>query len=241
MIALIHKLYRMLFCRGGHGVHSPFVFDLITTVIEEQHPYYCYDRLYPVRLQLMQCPNYKMKRILDNYCFTEDENRLLFRLANRFKPETIFVIGSAFGLTPLYVTAFSKDTSCVVVEPDTSIAAIADEYLKKFALASVVVRDSLTDVPERLDFIVWDVSFISFYRENHIFSMQGFERFLDYVHDDSVMVISGINSSRENRKVWKGICAHPGVTVTVDFYRFGVVFFNSKLYRKTYKNVVLCT
>lgn len=29
--------------RRGHGVHSPLVFDLITKVIEETLPYYCYD------------------------------------------------------------------------------------------------------------------------------------------------------------------------------------------------------
>ncbi len=31
--------------RHGHGVHSPFLFDLIVNVIEEKWPYYCYEEI----------------------------------------------------------------------------------------------------------------------------------------------------------------------------------------------------
>ena len=106
MISLLNKLYCTLFCRGGYGVHSPFVFDLITTVIEERRPYYCYDRLHPFRLQILQRSDevncfgrsVTVKKMLETYGFTEHEHRLLFRLANRFQPKTMYVVGSDFGL-----------------------------------------------------------------------------------------------------------------------------------------------
>jgi len=237
MIASINKLYRQLFCRGGYGIHSPFVFDLITEVIEEQKPYYCYEPLHAVRLQLLQNPHkvnvhnrtLSIKKAIKTYSFTEGEDRLLFRLANRFQPKKILIFGSNFGLTPLYLTAYSKDSVCIIIEPEPSISAIADEYLKKYATASVVLHNNCKEIPAHLDFIVWDNSF----------TMSKFESFLSHISDNSVMVIAGINASSENRKVWKAVCVHPKVTVTIDFYRFGVVFFNPKYHQKTYQSVVV--
>jgi len=288
MIAFIDRLYRMLFCHGGYGVHSPFVFDLITNVIEEQMPYYCYEQLHTVRLQLLQDKRkitvrnrtisekkptagletstpttvrnrtMTIKKAINRYCFTEPEDRLLFRLANYFQPKTIFIAGSHFGLTPLYLTAYSKDTTCIVIESEPSIAAIAQEYIKKYAAASIVfpvVEDKHFESPGRLDFIVWSHSFTSFPIHNptnnatlpqsdfipsfdEALSLVNFDRFLSYINDESVMVISGIHASSNDRKVWNAICVHPKVTVTIDLYRFGIVFFNPKYHQQTYKSVV---
>ena len=234
------KFYRNIFYRGGYGVHSPFVFDLITNVIEERRLYYCYERIYPVRLQILQSGRkvtfhrhiIPIAKALRKYCFTEQENRLLFRLANRFQSKTIYVAGSDFGLTPLYLTAYSAASACIVVEPEPTVATIAREYLNKYTTATFVMQNNFTYIPDNLDFIVFGYSFKSF-------SIHTFEHFLPHINDNTVMIIAGINASTINRKTWKSICAHPKVTVTIDLYRLGIVFFNPKLYQQTYNCIVM--
>ena len=66
-----------------------------------------------------------------------------------------------------------------------------------------------------------------------------FDEAVQYMSDDSLMVVSDINASRESKASWKKICDHPRVTVTLDLYSLGIVFFNPKLHRKTYKSFVL--
>ena len=69
--------------RKGYGVHSPFAFSFITTVVNERTPFYAYNelrRLHPwwvraARLYPVQC------------------RRLLFRLANYEEPQTVRVVG----------------------------------------------------------------------------------------------------------------------------------------------------
>ena len=46
-------LYRGIRYRKGFGVHSPFVFNLITKVIEEQCPYYSFGDIELIRKQLL--------------------------------------------------------------------------------------------------------------------------------------------------------------------------------------------
>ena len=241
MIAAINRFYRKVFCRGGYGIHSPFAFDLITTVIEDRCEYYCYDSLSAVRKQLyyneskLRYDNheYTVKQFLYKYCFTESEGRLLFRLANRFKPKTIFVAGSDLGLAPLYLTSYSSNTHCVVFESEADVAAVSRKYLEKYPL-SVELRSSC-------DFdAVWDLIVLgkNFLKANESIGCE-FEEYLRFVKGDTVMVISGIYSSKKNREEWKKVCAHPVVTVTFDLYSLGIVFFNPKLHRKTYKSFVL--
>jgi hypothetical protein len=104
MISTFRILYRYLFRRKGYGVHSPFVYDLITEVIEEKRPYYCYGHLKTQYLALGKRNNKYLSR---------KEYELLFRMANRFKPAKSLVIADDSGLSALYVTAFSKDARCV--------------------------------------------------------------------------------------------------------------------------------
>ncbi|MDR1097520.1 MAG: hypothetical protein LBL57_05255 [Tannerella sp.] len=243
MTSLFGRLYRMLCCRGGYGIHSPFAFDLTTTVIEEKRAYYCYETLDRIRLQLqrenrkIRCGNKDliMKKAIRTCCFPVKSCRLLFRLANRFHPEKALIIGSGLGLTPLYVSACSKKTACTVFEPEPPVAVIARNVVKKYACSSIRIYDRTVDVfdmPEpagNVDFIVWG--------KGVDFSYPSFEKMLRYVTVKSVMMICGINRSAAARQAWSRICIHPAVSVTFDLYSTGLIFFNPKLHRKTYKGI----
>ena len=234
----------MFLCRGGHGVHSPFVFDLITNVIEEKRRFYCYESLNSVRQQL-KLNNEKItynnrkstiKHILKKHCFSEREDKFLFRLANYFKPEIILVSGSDLGLAPLYVTSFSKDTCCLVYEPEPSVTSIAYRLIKKYACSPIYFCDCLSDcLSGKINFL--NKGYAELIIWNKI-SPDIFEKLLPFTNNDSVIVLSGIRSSSKDKKIWKDICSHSNVSVTVDLYNLGIVFFNPKLYRRTYKCVI---
>ena len=93
------------------------------------------------------------------------------------------------------------------------------------------------------DMYVWGNSFFDYScKDKHkydTFSIEEFINLLDYISDDSILVIAGINASKENKRTWKLICVDPSVTVALDLYSIGIVFFNSNLHRKTYKSFVL--
>lgn len=69
--------------RKGYGVHSPFAFSFITTVVNERTPFYAYrelSRLHPWWVRL--------GRFYPVQC-----RRLLFRLANFAEPQTVCILG----------------------------------------------------------------------------------------------------------------------------------------------------
>jgi len=246
MNTTLQKLYRLVFCRGGYGVHSPFVFELITKVIEEKRAYYCYESLRKIRWQLQQeerkikIGNKEMsvKRALRQHCFSTSECELLFRLANYFQPAMIGVVGSGLGLVPLYLAAYSKTMQCVVFEPEQDIAQIAQNVIHKSVKASIDVIEKAFDtahlpLAHPYDLIVWGKGIAE------EFTVDVFEKILPHVAEQCVLVLSGINDSSKAKQTWQTICTHPRVTVTVDLCTLGIIYLHPNLNRKTYKSVVM--
>ena len=115
-------LYRGLRYRKGFGVHSPFVFNLITKVIEEKASYYCLDDIELIRKQMLYreemitCPKYWRKgkaysltigQIVKQLAIKSKHGALLFRLTNYFHPKEILQIGASMGLSTLYLSSYA--------------------------------------------------------------------------------------------------------------------------------------
>ena len=81
MTNFFRYLWRSCFARNGHGIHSPFAFDLVQHVVEEYNHYYFYDLL-----------EEKRQADLSFRCMKQRELRLLYRLALRFSPERSVVV-----------------------------------------------------------------------------------------------------------------------------------------------------
>lgn len=82
-----------------------------------------------------------------------------------------------------------------------------------------VVSDYLVDEPRGETF-----DLISFPKPD----LNNFEGLLPTLTNDSVWVFRKIHETPENEKIWKQIMQHPKVTVTVDTFHFGLVFFRKE-------------
>jgi len=79
--------------KRGYGVHSPFVFDLITSVIKEKAVYYDFERI-----EAMGNIREKERKLY----------RLLFRLAEYFSYRNVLCVGVRSPWVSMYLAAVSK-------------------------------------------------------------------------------------------------------------------------------------
>ncbi|MCD8269013.1 MAG: SAM-dependent methyltransferase [Parabacteroides sp.] len=243
-------LYRGIRYRGGYGVHSPFVFNLIKKVIEERCSYYSFYDIELVRKQLLfrdaviTCPDRKKGKmrsrtigeIVECEAIKPKHGALLFRLTNYFKSKNILQLGTSMGLSTLYLTSYASGLRCIALENVPEFADIARIVFDKAARNPVDLRTgSYKDLlPQALE----DIKEVDFVFFNTLYEQQNnvwlFNECIKHIHDGSVFVFEGIKASRRMREFWKEICAHPEVTVTIDLYSMGIVFFNRKLHKRDY-------
>ena len=244
-------LYRSIRYRKGFGVHSPFVFNLITKVIEERCGYYSFNEIELLRKQLLFRNEYitypdrrnkgKMRRrrigeIVKREAIRPKHGALLFRLANYFKSKHILQLGPTMGLSTLYLTSYATDVRCIALESVPEFAAIAEQDYQKGARNPIDLRvgsyrqllPKALEEMEQLDFVFFNTLYEP---EDNLWL---FNECIKHVHDGTLFVFEGIKENRKMRQLWHDVCLHPDVTVTLDLYSLGIIVFHKKLHKKDY-------
>ena len=121
----------------GHGIHSPFVFDFVIHVLNDANKYDCYDKIEPLRKQLLRdnsiievedfgagsavipAAKRKIKAIAKSSLKNKKFAKLLFRIVNYYKPETIIELGTSFGITACYMACANKKSEVYTFEGST--------------------------------------------------------------------------------------------------------------------------
>lgn len=237
--------------RYGHGIHSPFVYDLVTkgfrrkTTTKELE-------LADAILQVMRSD----KRIINREAFgatgkqeavkaghfvrrssvSRKYGKLLYNLTAHYKPATILELGAATGISAIYMALGNSDARLVTVEGCRETAMIAQENVNRIGIKNVTVVNASFE--EVLPLVFFDLKTIglAFFDGNHTCeaTTSYFERCLAYSDENSVFIFDDIHWSEDMEKAWEIIKTHPSVSVSVDIYRMGVVFFRKGIEKQHY-------
>jgi predicted O-methyltransferase YrrM len=240
--------YLRFWLRSGnaHGLHSPFVFGLYTSVVRHTGPYGAYKAVEERRQQLLSSAARisvtdfgagshtgagQQRRVADiarTAAKPKQLAQLLFRLANYFRPATILELGTSLGLTTAYLASADSRSRVVTFEGCPNVAAVARETFDKLKLRNIDIVEgnidhtlapALAALPAPIDF--------AFFDGNHRYepTLRYFEQCLKHRTDNSVFVFDDIHWSEDMERAWEAIKAHPDVTLTVDLFYIGLVFF----------------
>ena len=232
------KLYRKLRYRKGHGIHSPFIYNLITKVIEEKTPYYVFDDIENFRKKLLSLEN-PFNSITVTETQSKNYGALLFRLVNFFKCRSVLQIGSSTGLMSLYLALpLQKSCICYALEERTgllrNVRSFAENYaLKNYHPVEGAYPECLCQLKQKIssfDFIFINLQGDSEKIRETLLLIETF------ITPDTVMVIDKIRQDKAMKKVWKEIKNRPDVRLTIDLLSLGLVFFNTRLHKQHYKN-----
>lgn len=238
---------------NAHSLHSPFLYDLYTNIINaDPTPDLEIEKL---RVDLLKSnreievtdlgaaskhfahSKRKINAIAETSISSVRLSALYSRLAEYAEAKTIVELGTSFGVNTLYL-AQKKGVKVYTFEGSESIAEIAEDTFT-FAGAKNIelirgninrtLYSTLSRIP-KVDFALIDA--------NHQYepTLNYFEELLMKVHAKSVMVIDDIHSNPGMHKAWKDLCRHDLVHTTLDLYRCGILFFDPSL---TKQHVVL--
>jgi len=231
--------------KNEHAVHSPFVFSLITKCFYDKKTKPEYAILQQYRNALLENKNtievtdfgagsrvFKSnKRVVAQIAKTAGISpkraRLLYRIVNYFEPSSILEIGTSLGLTTSALALGNPKASIVTLEGCPSTMAIAKNQLQLANISNVEYitgefSEYLTthySQPTTHDLIYFD--------GNHSkqATLDYFELLLPTITNDSVWIFDDIHWSAEMEAAWETIKKHPKVSVTIDTFQWGLVFF----------------
>ncbi|NET31861.1 MAG: class I SAM-dependent methyltransferase [Cyanothece sp. SIO1E1] len=157
----------------------------------------------------------------------EGNGQLLFRLVNFLKPTTLLEMGTCLGLSALYQAAAAQNARFLTIEGSPAIAELARGHLAGLKYQNIEphkgsfdeVLPKLLPALPKLDYVYLDGD------HRHEPTLRYFETCLPYLDPGSAFVVADIYWSAEMMSAWEALQNHPKVTLTVDFYDFGILFF----------------
>ncbi len=233
----------------GHGIHSPFVFDLVTKVLNDKTDFEDYRRIELLRKEFLQdktvltiedfgagsitglAKQRSIKQIAASSLKKPKYARLLYRLVKYFQPQQILELGTSLGITTAYLAVAKMDADVTTMEGSVAIAAFAEENFQRLRLENIkqVTGNFDETLPRALSVQPSAFSFV-FIDGNHRKepTLNYFQQLLEKSTDSTVMVFDDIHWSREMEEAWKTIKQHSSVTLTIDLFFIGLVFFRKE-------------
>ncbi len=232
----------------GHGIHSPFVFDLVTSVLNDDGHYYCYTTIEQVRAKLLadntvltledfgagsrvsaqkqRAVSFIAKSSLKPRKFST----LFFRLVNYFQPNTIIELGTSLGITTAYMASAKPAAIVTSFEGASAVAALAKQNFAALGLGNIkIVQGNFDDTLPNFLRQTTTIDF-AFVDGNHRKqpTLAYFAQLLEKSGEHTVLVFDDIHWSAEMEEAWAEIKAHPRVTLSVDLFFIGLVFLRTE-------------
>lgn len=228
---------------NAHGLHSPFLFKLYKEVIKTA-PRVPFDDIESLRKKLQADKTQieflelgaginpvggtkSISSIARRSSQRKKYCQLIANLVKHFKSNQILELGTSLGITTCYLAKANPSSRIVSMEGNLKVLERARKNLDSLEIHNVELihgnfDDSLKTTVEsfeKLDLVYFD--------GNHqkTPTLNYFNICLDKKHPDSIFIFDDIHWSREMEEAWNTIKDHPDVTVTIDLFQFGIVFF----------------
>ena len=231
--------------KNRHGVHSPFVYDLVTKCFNDKTKYSEYEILKTHRKALRSDPSTfemkdfgqgsrvfkgsarKVSSVVKNAGMKKKRQKLLFRLAKYFKSENILELGTSLGLGTVALSLSNEFAAINTVEGCPNTLSKAQHYFEKFNLHNIQIHQQLfgeflQNTSEKFDLIYIDGD------HNGERTFGYFNSLLKNVHNNSVIIFDDIYWSKDMTEAWQKIIANENVTVSIDTFQWGLVFFRKE-------------
>jgi predicted O-methyltransferase YrrM len=232
----------------GHGIHSPFVFDFVTKVLNDGKQYDGYEKVEDIRSRSIrdktvlkiedhgagssssQLDQRSVSSIARHAVKSKKYGQLLYRIVKYYRPKSVVELGTSLGITTCYLSLANPDSDVLTFEGATEIGNIAKQNFGRLQLENIRPIDGNFDYtlyPAIYNLPSVDLAFVD---GNHRSkpTLNYFDCLLPKMNDHSIFIFDDIHWSLEMEQAWEQIKMNPAVRCTIDLFFIGIVFFRQE-------------
>ena len=254
MIKKILLIYRYLKFRvrakTRYTIHSQFVYDFIDNVLRDRTKYPDYKVLWDNRNKLAQSSDpvetvdfgsgagnkkysthiYPLSRIVKLRSHSKSRLELLYRIVKHNTPTNILEFGTAAGISSTYIMSGNPASKMTTMEGCASLASMAEQSFIDMGMDNIEmavgnfdnILDGVLSNYNGLDFVFFD--------GNHRMepTLRYFNSCAKLSNENSIFVFDDIHWSSGMEEAWEKIKQDERVSITIDLFWFGLVFFRKR-------------
>jgi len=237
--------------KNKHGVHSPFVYKFVTECIYDKKNHLEYNLIKDYRKALLKNKETitisdfgsgskvfksnirKINDIAAHAGMPLKKAKLLFRIVKYFKFKSILELGTSLGIATQAMSLNNSVENIISIEGCHNTFRFALKSLSKYSNIQLINNPFKNYIPkikqESFDLIFFDG------HHDKSATIEYFEALLPKANNNSIFIFDDIYWSQEMTQAWDYIKNHNSVTVTVDTFHFGIVFFRKEQVEEHFK------
>jgi predicted O-methyltransferase YrrM len=230
--------------RNMYRLHSPLMYQIAKYVLDAHENHLVFNRIESIRKTLRSNKNplgitshgagsrisRKKLRIKDEVkrsSIPKYQGRWLFHLVRLFEPDRILELGTSFGISTMYLHLARPETKMITVEGNPKVAEIASSLSRDLRSSTLIYKvgtfsEQIPGSLEELEYV--DLVFLD---GDHRYTetIDYFEMILPYISRKGIFILDDIYWSAGMKRAWKELQQHPSVSVSVDLFYKGLLFF----------------
>lgn len=236
----------------GHGTHSPFVYDFIRKVLMDKSTHAAFSQIEQRRKQLKKdgslleirdfgagsrVDGHKQRAIASiakSALKPAKYSQLFYRIIQHYQYNNRLELGTSLGITTSYLASAGENGRVFTFEGAPSVANVARKNFADLGLTNIQLTEGnfdetlpfslekLKTAGEKLGFCFIDGN----HREKP--TIDYYEQLLPFTQNDSVIILDDIHWSQGMENAWYSIIERPEVTLSIDLFFIGLVFFRKE-------------
>lgn len=243
---IISYIKFLLTSTNQHNIHSPFVYKFTTSCLYRlSHKFDIDFKQFRMSLisnkSILQVVDYgagsrrfknnmrPISEISKNAGISNRRGKLLFQIVQYFKPKNILEIGTSLGLSTYCLSKGHPAAQVISLEGCPNTAKIAKQQLKKFDCNNVkiIIGEFNKTLHDPLKTKSFDLIFFDGNHQKKA-TISYFEQALKNINNKSVFIFDDIHWNKEMEMAWSYIKNHEKVTISIDTFQWGIVFFRKE-------------
>ena len=235
-----------------HSLHAPFIYDFYKKVVKARSTKSAYLPIEKVRSGFLQSDKAlsvvdygsgsangsnrkQVKRIASFGISRKKYGELLDKIADYIEAEEIVELGTSLGITTLYLSC-EPHRRVITMEGDPSLCAISQAVFDGHKRENIKLIEG--NIDHTLAEILTQYSSVDlvFFDANHTYqaTIDYFETMIRHKHDGTCFVFDDIHRDTDMERAWKEITKHFEVTLSIDLFQVGIIFFNPEIRKQHY-------
>jgi len=238
----------------GHGIHSPFIYDLVSRVFQNRIDQPLVNKIEQIREKMKSDkrsilvndlgsksdqPKTKLRKVSDivrHSPVTSKYGNLLSNMAAEFGKPLIIELGTSLGISTLYMAASCEEANVITIEGCKETATLARQNIVEAGLNNINILEGSFDeilaafpchnIKPGLIFIDGN------HRKEAV--IKYFNLLSEISGNNTVFIIDNINYSRGMAEAWNELKLHKNVSVSIDIFRMGILFFRAGINHNNY-------
>jgi len=162
--------------------------------------------------------------------------KLIHRLVTHFAPREILEVGTAMGISTLYIATAAPMSRLITMEGCAVIAEKARENFNAFKMENIeldlgnfnALMAKTLDKFDKLDFVLIDAN----HRKDP--TIEYFKMMLPKLHSNSIVMIDDIYWSKGMTDAWNEIKKNDKVSISIDLFKMGILSFREDIAKEDF-------